>query len=235
VVLRGSRGARRRHRGLRSAFSRGGGPCSTGQAIVLLEAAVFVFAARTAVAGLVAPRSSNRPSSHSTSVLPPKRLQGRKTTVRNHERGSRPFAHSCLQTLVGSGAGPAALVPFTSSEATLGTLVVIILRVRGGGDTRPPQRSTGPGVSIETSSPFAAPSLLLEACLDRFPRFAKTNRICSGRIQAIWSETETIRGLHRVSRDRGSGRQTPHLTSPKTRRAEWLARSFEVTRARCLR
>ena len=39
-----------------------------------------------------------------------------------------------------------------------------------------------------------------------------------------------------ISRHRGSGRpETPPLTSPKTRRAEWLARSFEVTRARCLR
>ncbi len=69
VVLRGSGGSRR-HRRLRSPFYRGCGPCGTGQGVVLLEAAVFVFAARTAWAGLVAPRSSNRPSSHGTSVHP---------------------------------------------------------------------------------------------------------------------------------------------------------------------
>jgi len=71
VVLRGSGGSRR-HRRLRSPFYRGGGPCGTSQGVVLLEAAVFVFAARTAWAGLVAPRSSNRPSSHGTSVHPSK-------------------------------------------------------------------------------------------------------------------------------------------------------------------
>ena len=71
VVLRGSGGSGR-HRRLRSPFYRGCGPCGTGQGVVLLEAAVFVFAAGTAWAGLVAPRSSNRPSSHGTSVHPPK-------------------------------------------------------------------------------------------------------------------------------------------------------------------
>jgi hypothetical protein len=70
VVLRGSRATHRRLSGLRSPFCRGCGPCGTGQAIVLLETTVFVFAARTAGARLVAPWSSNRLRTHRTSVLP---------------------------------------------------------------------------------------------------------------------------------------------------------------------
>ena len=70
VVLRGSGGNRRHHRRRRSLFYRGCGAGRAGQGVVFLEAALFVFAARTAWAGLVAPRSSNRPSSHRTSVHP---------------------------------------------------------------------------------------------------------------------------------------------------------------------
>jgi hypothetical protein len=81
VVLRGSRGSRR-HRRLRSPFYRGGGSCGTSQGVVLLKAAVFVFAARTAWAGLVAPRSSNRPSSHGTSVHPLRLVSPRRNRLR---------------------------------------------------------------------------------------------------------------------------------------------------------
>ena len=70
VVLRGSGGNRRHHRRRRSLFYRRCGAGRAGQGVVFLEAALFVFAARTAWAGLVAPRSSNRPSSHRTSVHP---------------------------------------------------------------------------------------------------------------------------------------------------------------------
>jgi hypothetical protein len=79
VVLRGPGGSRR-HRRLRSPFYRGCGPCGTGQGVVLLEAAVFVFATRTAWARLVAPRSSNRPSSHGTSVHPPTRARSQQAS-----------------------------------------------------------------------------------------------------------------------------------------------------------
>ena len=71
VVLRGSGGNRRHHRRRRSLFHRRCGAGRAGQGVVFLETALFVFAARTAWAGLVAPRSSNRPSSHRTSVHPP--------------------------------------------------------------------------------------------------------------------------------------------------------------------
>src|ERR1700752_1052029 len=72
VVLRGSGGHRRHHRRRRSLFDRRRGAGRAGQGVVFLEAALFVFAARTACAGLVAPRSSNRASSHRTSVHPPR-------------------------------------------------------------------------------------------------------------------------------------------------------------------
>ena len=135
-------GSRRGHLGrLSRRFCCGAGPCCRRLSVVLLETAVFVFAARAAMTGLVAPRSCTRRNSHKRKCTAPcitsSRLSGNSMLVREQRVACGEWQHEgAASNRRISGRGSPADAPRCRSRRTPGH------RDRGRPDRGPAPVST---------------------------------------------------------------------------------------------